>query len=62
MAEVIGVRFKEVGKVYYFAPGEHKLSIDDIISGELYNPEIITPTDEIIKQCQTSINNGQWVC
>ena len=31
MAEVIGVRFKEVGKVYYFAPGEHKLSIDDMV-------------------------------
>lgn len=29
MAEVIGVRFKEVGKVYYFAPGDQKLSIDD---------------------------------
>lgn len=31
MAEVIGVRFKEVGKVYYFAPGEHKLSINDMV-------------------------------
>lgn len=45
-----------------FVWGWIKLSIDDIISGELYNPEIVTPTDEIIKQCQTSINNGQWVC
>ena len=31
MAEVIGVRFKEVGKVYYFAPGEHKLKIGDMV-------------------------------
>lgn len=26
MAEVIGVRFKEVGKVYYFDPLDNKLS------------------------------------
>ena len=31
MAEVIGVRFKDVGKVYYFAPGEHKLSTGDMV-------------------------------
>lgn len=31
MAEVIGVRFKDVGKVYYFAPGEHNLSIGDMV-------------------------------
>ncbi len=29
MAEVIGVRFKEVGKVYYFDPEENKLNIGD---------------------------------
>ena len=29
MAEVIGVRFKEVGKVYYFDPDGHTLSKDD---------------------------------
>ena len=29
MAAVIGVRFKNVGKVYYFAPGEHTLKIGD---------------------------------
>jgi len=29
MAEVIGVRFKEMGKVYYFDPSGKKLSIDD---------------------------------
>ena len=29
MAEVIGIRFKEVGKVYYFDPLENKLNIGD---------------------------------
>lgn len=29
MAEVIGVRFKEVGKVYYFDPLDNKLNIGD---------------------------------
>ena len=29
MAEVIGVRFKEVGKVYYFDPLKNKLRIGD---------------------------------
>ncbi len=31
MAEVIGVRFKEVGKVYYFDPNKEKLNIDDAV-------------------------------
>ena len=31
MAEVIGVRFKEVGKVYYFDPGKAKLKIGDTV-------------------------------
>ena len=29
MAEVIGVRFKEVGKVYYFDPLNNKLGTGD---------------------------------
>lgn len=29
MAEVIGVRFKEVGKVYYFDPEDNKLNVGD---------------------------------
>lgn len=29
MAEVIGVRFNNVGKVYYFSPGENKLKTGD---------------------------------
>ena len=31
MAEVIGVRFKEVGKVYYFDPDNHQLKIGDTV-------------------------------
>ena len=31
MAEVIGVRFKKVGKVYYFNPNNTKLDIDDYV-------------------------------
>lgn len=29
--EVIGVRFREAGKVYYFAPGENKVSKDEAV-------------------------------
>ena len=31
MAEVIGVRFKEVGKVYYFDPGKATLKTGDTV-------------------------------
>lgn len=31
MAEVIGVRFKKVGKIYYFDPDGHKLDRDDVV-------------------------------
>ena len=31
MAEVIGVRFKEGGKVYYFDPDKNKLKLDDVV-------------------------------
>ena len=31
MAEVIGVRFKEVGKVYYFDPLDNELSVGDMV-------------------------------
>jgi len=29
MTEIIGIRFKEVGKIYYFSPGKYKLSAGD---------------------------------
>ena len=31
MAEVIGVRFKEVGKIYYFDPLKNKLKVGDMV-------------------------------
>lgn len=31
MAEVIGVRFKEAGKVYYFDPDNNKLNVGDMV-------------------------------
>ena len=31
MAEVIGVRFKEVGKVYYFDPKDIELNVGDMV-------------------------------
>lgn len=31
MAEVVGVRFKEVGKIYYFAPGDTELVPGDMV-------------------------------
>lgn len=31
MIEVIGVRFKKAGKVYYFDPNEFKMAIDDFV-------------------------------
>ena len=29
MTEIIGIRFKEVGKVYYFSPGNKKVQVGD---------------------------------
>lgn len=31
MIEVIGVRFKKAGKIYYFDPGEHTISVDSYV-------------------------------
>ena len=31
MVEIIGVRFKDVGKIYYFGPKNHKLPIDTVV-------------------------------
>ena len=58
MAEVIGVRFKEVGKVYYFDPLDNKLNTGDMVivetargleCGEVATPNKIIP-DEKTKQ------------
>lgn len=51
MAEVIGVRFKEVGKVYYFDPLEYKLNKGDMVIVEtargLECGEVATPNKTI---------------
>jgi len=31
MIEVIGVRFKKAGKIYYFDPGEHNITKDSYV-------------------------------
>ncbi len=58
MAEVIGVRFKEVGKVYYFDPDGHELNKDDKVivetargveCGTVATENHDVPEEEIIK-------------
>ncbi len=58
MAEVIGVRFKEVGKVYYFDPDGHKLkngerviveTVRGIECGEVAMDNREVPDEEIVK-------------
>ncbi len=66
MAEVIGVRFKEVGKVYYFDPDGHQLQKDDrvivetargvecgIVATENHNvddSEIVKPLKKLLRE------------
>ena len=66
MAEVIGVRFKEVGKVYYFDPDNHKLHIGDTVivetargiecgkiameNKEVNDEEIVHPLKKLIRK------------
>lgn len=66
MAEVIGVRFKEGGKVYYFDPDRNKLRIGDIVivetsrgiecgtvaiaNKEVADDEIVHPLKKLIRK------------
>lgn len=66
MAEVIGVRFKEGGKVYYFDPDKNKLKIDDVVivetsrgiecgtvavaNKEVADDEIVHPLKKLIRR------------
>ncbi len=34
MTEIIGVRFQNGGKIYYFSPGNHKLQVGDLVITE----------------------------
>lgn len=64
-AEIVGVNFREAGKIYYFAPGEYKLSVGERVIVEtargveigtvkvpnkfLPASEIVTPLKEITR-------------
>ena len=66
MAEVIGVRFKEVGKIYYFDPDGKKLELDDLVivetargvecgvvaikNKEVSDEEIVHPLKKLIRK------------
>ena len=66
MAEVIGVRFKNVGKVYYFDPDNNKLNTGDMVivetargiecgevamaNKEVSNDEIVFPLKKLIRK------------
>ncbi|MBQ3073892.1 MAG: stage 0 sporulation family protein [Ruminococcus sp.] len=51
MAEVVGVRFKEVGKIYYFDPDSEKFSAGDMVIVETARGvecgQIATPNKEV---------------
>ena len=63
--EIIGINFREAGKIYYFAPGKHKLGVDqkvivDTARGTeigvvkmanklVSESEIVSPLKEIIR-------------
>ena len=55
MAEIIGVRFKEVGKVYYFDPLDNKLNTGDRVIVEtargLECGEVATPNKTVNQNC-----------
>ena len=66
MAEVIGVRFKEGGKVYYFDPDHHKMKAGDVVivetsrgiecgtvaiaNKEVADEEIVHPLKKLIRR------------
>ena len=66
MCDVVGVRFKEVGKIYYFAPGEDKFNPGDMVvvetargvecgeiavgNKEVAEEEIVHPLKNIIRK------------
>ena len=58
MVEIVGVRFKKVGKTYYFAPGNLKLNIGDNVIVETARGiefgEIVIPNREIDEETITS--------
>lgn len=64
MAEIIGVRFKNVGKIYYFSPGEHRLEKGSRVvvetargleCGEVVIANREAPEDAIVKPLKTVV-------
>lgn len=64
MAEVIGVRFKEVGKIYYFSPDNNKLNAGDMVivetargieCGQVAMANRQVPDDEVIHPLKSLI-------
>jgi len=51
MAEIVGVRFKEAGKVYYFDPAGFDLKVDDYVvvraARGLELGQVVTPTEQV---------------
>ena len=58
MVEIVGVRFKKVGKTYYFAPGKLKLNVGDNVIVETARGiefgEVVIPNREIDEEAVTS--------
>ena len=62
MTEIIGIRFKEVGKVYFFSPGKKKLNASDKVivetargveCGEVVIPNRMVEDDRVVQPLKT---------
>ena len=72
--EIVGVNFREAGKIYYFAPGKYKLSVGErvivetsrgIEIGTVKLPNKIIPSSEIVtplKEITRPANADDLVC
>ena len=66
MKEIVGVRFKSVGKIYYFSPGDLRLTVGDRVivetvrgvecgevaleNREISDEEIVKPLKKLIRK------------
>ncbi len=69
MIEIIGVRFKSVGKVYYFSPGEYKLAAGDKVivetargveCGEVVLANKMVPEEEVVSPLKPVIRVANY--
>ena len=67
MVKVIGVRFRRAGKIYYFAPGKHKVNrgdavIVETVRGVEYGHVVLgpkeIPDDEVIQPLKYAIRKA----